>query len=89
MMLLIKGTAEQAIEACANHALPIDITSIRPLAPTETLCRVEEGFERTVQDWFLESASQVRPPYPPGTLLHYSDERASARLVNLGQEGEI
>jgi hypothetical protein len=73
MKLIIKGTAEQAMEAAHKRKLDLQIVST---ADDHTAARLAQKATsrviKVVERWFAESDHEA-PPYAPGSLLWWGD----------------
>ncbi len=67
---LVKGSAEQALRAAAARGIPIVVVGG---TGKETTLEAPEEYRERIGYWYGEEGS---PPYPPGTLLHYTSVEA-------------
>jgi hypothetical protein len=66
--LIVKGTAEEAKIAARAHGVPFMVTWE---GEHDTIGRTRPRYRANVVRWF---ASDVKAPYPPGTLLFYREQ---------------
>lgn len=70
--VIIKGTIAQAARAAADRGIGLAIDRVwqRLGAQGECVGRVGGQHESAIRAWFHEAPND--PPFPPGTLLHFS-----------------
>lgn len=68
LILIVKGPKFVAAKAAASRGIPF---AFRREKNGETIGLVGEQFRDKVDRWYGEPP--IAPPYPEGTLLHYSE----------------
>lgn len=69
--VLIKGTYEQAQAAMTQHGVTRHGAASTTVENPETRTTVRASWE-TLHGWYAEDFHGVTPPYPAGSLLHFS-----------------
>lgn len=75
ILLLIKGLPQDAVDALNKRGIDSfdPVKSFPSFANVSSVTTVDAHlFEGRVFDWYHETINQAFPPFPVGTLLHYS-----------------